>query len=1272
MLKKLTSITSLLFGVMAILAVSFFVFEWIQLNQSIDEDTIQKEADLATNQAYSNFSEYVFNFTTSTADFVDDIKSNISTGNELNAESFSLENYGFWGFTVFRANETLFWDGFSTTDAEFYALSSLSDIQVNLQRQGNVRYIESLIPFQLDGTTDTTMYHALTRTRIQQINSSDIGTESQLVASEFFKGTSDFPVQFSFSSLNNDSLLTARTFTSISGDELATIYTTRNDIPAFIEAKNNQITRIRSFFVGSFVFTFLLLLIWTSRKAHPYTRFAVHLLSALAIYWLLSTQLITKVFSDLPFFGEYNLYWFALLIPLVLAYLALHLVIKTRLGDSELNDQREHFILSFLHGLSVAACLTFTFDLASDVLSSTQVNLFNQTLTSSFSTTFWLFCMGGASSLILTVSNRSMYRIWKVHSDVPWSWLAFSVAGSVLVFFITWIFSSAFTLDAWTPILVILLCLGIHSITFIQWKFKVKKYRSSLLRLYLLINLIAATGFTAVLYLSYQQSLQLRLHSEAQNFVIDNEDRIQAVTTSLLMRAHQQVPTISLYNVSNFEQIVSQIIEDEWLKYSFSVQLIDKNGSPLAEYNTNLSAPQWSTNFRVEELIIPYEDERIRRENLRPVLRDKPINTVNAQYSFFSRGWVPVYRNANSEDITGWILASVYREIPEINRPFRSFVNATIKSFDETAFSLTEFNDGKPVRSSVVGTLNSVPDYGILPQSVVNKLKSDSGYSERNTIQTVNVNELFMETDKGRVIRAAYRNISNTQLLYTFLRIYFTITIPFICWMLCVLGYQLFAQKTETRRIRDRLLDRLIMASLLCLILLVAVTYEVLEQQNKLQMQEELRTKLKTLVSSVETANEDDIFSETYLENLTDVIGIDATLFMDGSLINSTTPQIYSKHLVSEIIPWNVYSSIVYGGFEQEINVIELDDLELMIGYQPWLDQNQQIVGIAAIPTFLKTPRFYEQLLTTTSYLLALYTLIFGILIVIIGIISARITAPLEELERGLEKISQGDLNTRLPVSAVDEIGLLTKAYNTMVTKLKTLQEELADRERQAAWQQMAQQVAHEIKNPLTPMKLNLQHLERQLQQTGEELQENKPRVVAITKSMIEQIDALSKIASDFSKFARPSKQEFRDVKINQLIQSVSELYTEGDIKLITLLSSDELTISGIQEELRRVFVNLIKNAQEAIDEEGQVTIESHVTADKQRILVTITDTGKGIDSETAENIFMPNFSTKTSGTGLGLAITKKIVEEHKGAITFQSTLGQGTCFTLDFPLKSN
>ncbi len=1272
MLNQLKSITALLFGVLALLAISFFVFEWIQLNRSIDEQSIQSEAETATIQAYNNFSSYVYNFTSASAEFVEDLKSQLISGSQLNSESFDYRNYGFWGFTVFRGGKPFFWDGFSTTEDEVYYFKEIDDIQINLQRDGNARFIESVIPFQLSGTSDTTQYHVLTRAKVHQINTSDIGTESQLDASEFFKGTSIYPVRFSYSSVNNDSLLAASTFTSISGDNLATIYTTRNDIDLYSQALQDKVTRLRSFFVGSFVFVFLLLLIWTSRNSHPYMRFLVQVICTGAVYWLLSTQLIVQVLSETPLFTGYDFEWFNFIVPAIFLYVALHLVIKTRLSDLTLNDQREYNLLSFVHGTSIGVWLIIIFNLSSDILSTTQFNLFNQTLTSSLSTTFWLLCMGGATSITLTIGNRTFYRIWEKQESLPWNWLGFSVLGTTLVLLITWFFKSTFFIDAWTPVLVALLCGGIHTITIIQWKFKVKKYRSSLLRLYLLVNLIAALGFTANLYLSYQQELQLRLYTEAQTFVVDNEERIEAVTTNLLMKAHRQVPSISLFNVSNFEQIVSQIIEDDWLKYSFSVQLIDRNGNPLAEYNTNLSAPQWSTNFRVQELIIPFEDERIRRENLRPVLRDKPINTVNAQYSFFSRGWVPVYRNSRSEDITGWILASVYREIPEINRPFRSFVNATIKSFDETAFSLTEFNEGKPIRSSVIGTLNSVPDYGVLPQSVSNKLKTDSGYSERNTIQEVNVNELFMRTQKDRVVRAAYRNISNTQILYTFLRIYFTITIPFILWMLCVLGYQLFTQQSETRRIRDRLLDRLIMASLLCLIILVAVTYEVLEQQNKLQMQEELRTKLKTLVSSVETASENEIYSESYLENLTDIIGIDATLFIDGSLINSTTPQIYSKHLVSDIIPWNVYSSIVYGGFEQEINVIQLDDLELMIGYQPWLNQNQQMVGIAAIPTFLKTPRFYEQLLTTTSYLLAIYTLIFGILIVIIGIISARITAPLEELERGLEKISQGNLNTRLPVSTVDEIGLLTKAYNTMVAKLKTLQEELADRERQAAWQQMAQQVAHEIKNPLTPMKLNLQHLERQLQQTGDDLQHNKPRVVAITKSMIEQIDALSKIASDFSKFARPSKQEFHDVKINQLIKSVTDLYAEDNIKLITLLSDDDVTISGIQEELRRVFVNLIKNAQEAIDDDGQVTIESHITADQKRILITITDTGKGIDNETAEHIFMPNFSTKTSGTGLGLAITKKIVEEHKGAITFQSTLGSGTCFTLDFPLKNS
>ena len=140
-------------------------------------------------------------------------------------------------------------------------------------------------------------------------------------------------------------------------------------------------------------------------------------------------------------------------------------------------------------------------------------------------------------------------------------------------------------------------------------------------------------------------------------------------------------------------------------------------------------------------------------------------------------------------------------------------------------------------------------------------------------------------------------------------------------------------------------------------------------------------------------------------------------------------------------------------------------------------------------------------------------------------------------------------MNTRIKVESNDEIGMLTQAYNSMAIRLKKLQNELAQNEREAAWKQMAQQVAHEIKNPLTPMKLNLQHLERQLQKTGAELKLNKPRVTAITKSMIEQIKALNKIASDFQNLHNPLPKNLKK-SVNELIHSVVMMYEEDQLNL--------------------------------------------------------------------------------------------------------------------------
>ncbi len=279
-------------------------------------------------------------------------------------------------------------------------------------------------------------------------------------------------------------------------------------------------------------------------------------------------------------------------------------------------------------------------------------------------------------------------------------------------------------------------------------------------------------------------------------------------------------------------------------------------------------------------------------------------------------------------------------------------------------------------------------------------------------------------------------------------------------------------------------------------------------------------------------------------------------------------------------------------------------------------------------------------------------------------------TSPLEELSEGIKTISDGSLETTLPVKSNDEIGSLTNTFNLMVYRLQELRKNLVEVEREAAWKEMAQQVAHEIKNPLTPMKLNLQHLERQVKATNIDPEELKKKVSKINSNMIEQIESLSRIASDFSKFARPMEQEFTKIDLNKVLQNVADLYSnEQSIKIDINLNKSPLWINGVKDELQRVFINLVKNGIEAIPKrrKGVITIKSWHANYKANI--EISDNGQGISKENEHSIFVPNFSTKSSGTGLGLAISKKVVEEHGGEINFNSEVGKGTSFVLSFDL---
>ena len=281
---------------------------------------------------------------------------------------------------------------------------------------------------------------------------------------------------------------------------------------------------------------------------------------------------------------------------------------------------------------------------------------------------------------------------------------------------------------------------------------------------------------------------------------------------------------------------------------------------------------------------------------------------------------------------------------------------------------------------------------------------------------------------------------------------------------------------------------------------------------------------------------------------------------------------------------------------------------------------------------------------------------------------SNRITHPLRLLQENIARISLSSKNEKITYRGKDEIGSLVQEYNQMVDEIMRSAELLARSERESAWREMAKQIAHEIKNPLTPMKLGIQHLQRIWSESGEQ----RPEIAdKITRTLIEQIDNLSAIATEFSNFAKmPSANNVKLDLVERLKDAIS-LFDEYDKFPIHLNTSDyeHVYIYADKEHLNRVLINLIKNAMQSFSEgrEGEIDIRLEIRG--RDALISIADKGKGIPENIRDRLFQPNFTTKSGGMGMGLAIVKSIVEAAGGKIWYETELKKGTTFYVLLPL---
>jgi nitrogen fixation/metabolism regulation signal transduction histidine kinase len=280
--------------------------------------------------------------------------------------------------------------------------------------------------------------------------------------------------------------------------------------------------------------------------------------------------------------------------------------------------------------------------------------------------------------------------------------------------------------------------------------------------------------------------------------------------------------------------------------------------------------------------------------------------------------------------------------------------------------------------------------------------------------------------------------------------------------------------------------------------------------------------------------------------------------------------------------------------------------------------------------------------------------------------LSSYITKSLKTISDRLSETTLSQKNKKIVLDDNSkEINLLINSYNRMVDELEQSAQKLAQSEREEAWREMAKQVAHEIKNPLTPMRLTVQSFQRKFDQNDENL---KQKIKDYSETLIQQIDAMSSVASAFSNFASMPAQQNETLNVVEVVDLALDIFNEEYI--VYEPENEEIISKMDRSQLIRIINNLVKNAIQAIPENQEnKSIIVAIKKDKNQVLITVSDNGIGIEPNNREHIFEPKFTTKSSGMGLGLGIIKNIIENYKGNITFESIPNQNTIFTVSLPL---
>jgi len=461
---------------------------------------------------------------------------------------------------------------------------------------------------------------------------------------------------------------------------------------------------------------------------------------------------------------------------------------------------------------------------------------------------------------------------------------------------------------------------------------------------------------------------------------------------------------------------------------------------------------------------------------------------------------------------------------------------------------------------------------------------------------------------------------------------------------------------------------------IICLLSIVSssiVSFFILRKNATEQSRTDLQKKSEALMSALDyavshvqvsaqdlpTVLANDIFEIADINNQ-DIIIYDLTgnFLISNKDINLIAEKRLSIPLVNEILQKD--GRVDVHTYDQTI------DANVTSSYTVLKNNMLQPIGIVFFPYYHNDSAYFSVFNKYLNYILIVNLLIILIAVWLSWIISKNLTNAVTKFSEMINRITLFEDDPQ-PIRYYqnDELNQLVKAYNKMILQIKEQKERLSFKEKEEAWREMAKQVAHEVKNPLTPMKLTIQNFERKFNPQDPDVHE---KVKALSNTLVDQIDLVAKVANAFSQFAQLPEKNNEVFDINKEIKIILNVFSDQSIYFHS--NKPEIMVEMDKIYLSRIITNLVANARQARVEGNESIINVDVEQRQKRIIISVEDNGGGIAEELYDRIFEPNFTSKSGGTGLGLTMVRKMVEEYQGEISVKSEVGKGTTFTIYLP----